>query len=105
VEKGLVVDENMDWKYANRVQNTITFAHYLAAIKYGLIKAIPNVFRGDLPIAHIDNIITDFLREVRFINGGWSIIKIPGKDKIFIPTNDGAELISVLTKILQTGKG
>jgi hypothetical protein len=103
VRRGLVSDENMDWKYANRVQNTIIFSQYLNVIKCGLIRAKPEVFRGDLPIRHVNDIINESLSEVRFLNGGWNIIKIPGRDEIRIGPCDGAGLISALTNILVPG--
>ncbi len=100
VERGLVSDENMDWIYANRVQNTIIFSQYLNAIKCGLIRAKPEVFQGDLPIGYIDDIINEARSEIRFLSGGWSIIKIPGRDKIIIGASEKNKLISGLTNVL-----
>lgn len=101
VKRGLVSDENMDWKYANKVQNTIIFAQYLGAIKGGLITANPAGFRGDLPIRHINDIIKESLLEVRYLKGGWSTVNIPGRNKIRIGTSDSGKLISELAKILE----
>lgn len=103
VEKGLVSEKNMDWKYANKVQNTIVFSQYLNIVKCGLVVAKPEAFRGDLPIRHIDDIINESQREIRFLRGGWSIIKIPGRDEIDIPATDGNELLSALRNILESG--
>lgn len=97
VEGGLVVDKYMDWKYANRIQNTIIFSQYLNLIKCGRIKAKPEVFRGDLPIQLIDDVVEEALKDdIILSRGGASIIRIPGRDKLIILTSDKDKLISEL---------
>jgi hypothetical protein len=99
VEKGLVSERDMDWKYANMVQNTIIFSQYLHAMKYGPLKAKPDFFMGDLPIQYLDNIIREHIHETFLLRRGVSIVKMPGRDKQVILTGNMDELISRLTKI------
>lgn len=96
---GLVSDKYMDWKYANRVQNTIVFSQYLKAILAGRLQAKPDKFPADLPIKHIDDMVKEYLAEIRFLSGGWSIVKIPGKNKICLRASDIKELSSILQNI------
>lgn len=100
IEKGLVSDKDMDWKYATKVQNTIIFSQYLNAIRYGSIAGKPDSFPGDLAIRFLNDIIEDHHEENRYLRGGWSIIKMPERQKILIPAKSKEELISVLKDIL-----
>jgi hypothetical protein len=100
VDKGLVSEKNMDWKYATRVQNTIIFSQYLKAIKCGLLSAKSNVFRGDLPIKHIYDIINSSFVEIHFLNNGFGVVKIPGMETTIIPLSNKEKFISALENIL-----
>jgi hypothetical protein len=100
VEKGLVSERDMDWKYANRVQNTIIFSQYLHASRYGRINAKPNLFSGDLPIQYLDNIINDHVHETHLIQSGHaSIVKMHGRNTLVYLTDDINRLIWELTQI------
>jgi len=100
VEKGLVSERDMDWKYANRVQNTIIFSQYLRAAKCGCITAKPNLFKGDMPIQHLDSIIHDYINETYLIESGRaSIVKMHGRNTQIILSDDVNQVILELTQI------
>jgi len=100
VERGLVSEGNMDWKYVYRIQNTIIFSQYLSAVKFGPVDAKPESFKVDLPIQYLDNMIQDHIHETHLIRRGHAtIIKMHGRDTKIILTDDIDQIIEELTRI------
>jgi hypothetical protein len=72
-----------DWKYSNRIQNTIIFSLYLRMVKFGLIKAEPSAFPGHPPIYHIYESINEICHDIHFRKHGLTLTHPPNGGKIF----------------------
>ena len=75
--------ETMNWKYANRIQNTIIFSLYLKGVKAGLIKAKPKSFPGDSPMWHIYKHIDDLTFTAKMAKGGYTLTQTPDGKKTY----------------------
>jgi hypothetical protein len=82
VIKGLAIGD-MDWKYASRIQHTVMFSLYRKGVLNGLITAKPSAFPKDQPIEHIDSIVNEFIRDNRYLSGGYTISKSSDGQKTF----------------------
>lgn len=88
---GLVDEkEDMSWKYANRIQNTIMLKWYLNGAKKGIIRAKPRSFLGDLPMKHIDDLVSDLLFDAYLRNHGYTATRTPdGETTYTMPERRG----------------
>jgi hypothetical protein len=84
--------EDMSWKYANRIQNTMMLKWYLNGAKRNIIKARPCTFRADLPMKHIDDLINDLLFDANLRNNGYTLTRTPDGEPTY--TIDGGPTVT-----------
>lgn len=75
--------EDMEWFYANRIQNTIMLKWYLNGAMMKIIKANPSIFQADLPIEHIDKLINNLLFDANLRNSGFTLTRTPDGDPTY----------------------
>ncbi|MCX6673978.1 MAG: hypothetical protein NTY37_09400 [Methanothrix sp.] len=75
--------DDMSWKYANRIQNTIILKWYLNGAKRKIIKAKPSTFQADLPIKHIDDLIGSLLFNANLIDLGYTLTQTPDGESTY----------------------
>lgn len=86
--------EDMSWKYANCIQNTMMLKWYLNGAKKGIIKAKPRSFPGDLPMKHIDDLVSELLFDANLRSHGYTATRTPDGETTYTRTDGGGPIIT-----------